>query len=208
MWSQTLLNVIIASLISSVLSKPRTLDSVPLSTNLPLPLTQNLSSFCFTESQAFQGPTVDQWGNGLYYGPKETVNMTKGRTEQSGSAVWGQPSIRFPDGSTCCDHLEDARAYINYLDSTIIAYLALRQQFVVEAGRFKESREAVRAVERAVEVVKKAESLASEYGLARWIANVSEGVSMWGRGIGSLIDEERYKKSVWIIKSYYILISG
>lgn len=50
--------------------------------------------------------------------------------------------------------------------------MALRQQFVVEAGRFKDSRASVRAVERAVGVVKAAETLASQHGLAPWIANV------------------------------------
>lgn len=154
-------------------SAPRTLDSVPLPTTLSLPLTQNQTSKCFAESQVFQGPTVDQWGRGLYYGPSEQTNRTTRSSAEKGSAVWGEPSIKLSDGTTCCQNLSEVRDYINYLDSTIISYLAIRQQFVVEAGRFKNSREDVRAVERAVDVVKRAENLASQHALAPWIANVS-----------------------------------
>lgn len=51
--------------------------------------------------------------------------------------------------------------------------MAIRQQFVVEAGRFKDSKVAVRSPPRAVQVVENAETLAKKNGLAPWIANVS-----------------------------------
>ncbi|KAH9807747.1 hypothetical protein DFH28DRAFT_720519 [Melampsora americana] len=170
---RTLLAITLIHISSTIVASPRTLDSVPLPTTLSLPLTQNQTSKCFVESQVFQGPTVDQWGRGLYYGPIEQVNRTTRTSAEKGSAVWGQPSIQLADGTRCCENLSQVRDYINYLDSTIISYLAIRQQFVVEAGRFKNSRKDVRAVERAVDVVKRAEELASQHSLAPWIANVS-----------------------------------
>jgi chorismate mutase len=69
--------------------------------------------------------------------------------------------------------LKQVREYIDYLDKTILDYLAIRQQFVVEAGRFKDSKASVRSPTRAVQVVQNAQTLARKNGLAPWLANVS-----------------------------------
>lgn len=98
-------NVITSSSSSSTPSA--TLDSVPAETKLSLPLKQNQTSPCFSSSQAFQGPTVDQYGRGLYYGPNEEVNQTTSSNQKPGSALWGKPSIQLSDGTTCCDSLTD-----------------------------------------------------------------------------------------------------
>lgn len=111
MWLQTRLLTAITLFASSVFSKPRTLDSVAPPTSLSLPLTQNLTGTCFTESQVFQGPTVDQWGRGIYYGPTEEVNKTTSNSAKPGSAVWGQPTIRLADGTTCCENLADVSGF-------------------------------------------------------------------------------------------------
>ncbi|MBW0491320.1 hypothetical protein O181_031035 [Austropuccinia psidii MF-1] len=149
------------------------LSSVPSSTSLSLPLDQQHDSRCFTTPQTDYGPTVDLNGQPVRYGPKENTSYAPKTRTNSSDPVWGQPTIRFANGSSCCQHLSQVREYIDYLDETIVKYLSIRQQFVVEAGRFKASKQEVRAPPRAVGVVKNAQAIAQKVGLAPWVAQVS-----------------------------------
>lgn len=156
--------------------KPRRLDSVPKPTELSLPRSpaQHITtSRCYQESQTEQGPTVSPSGKVIPYGAGENVNYARDPSKPIGSVVWGYPGILLANGSTCCDSLSQVRDYIDYLDQTILDYLSIRQQFVVEAGRFKRSRHDVRSGPRALKVVQNAENDATKNGLAPWIANLT-----------------------------------
>ncbi|EFP93816.1 hypothetical protein PGT21_034177 [Puccinia graminis f. sp. tritici] len=150
------------------------LDSVPGPTTLSLPKSQHPNGVCYQSTQAGYGPTVDPHGNAVKYGSDEDISYGRDpKKHVPGTAVWAQPTITLSNGTKCCDSLTQVREYIDYLDKTILDYLAIRQQFVVEAGRFKDSKTAVRSGIRAVQVVKNAQTAAEKNGLAPWIANAT-----------------------------------
>lgn len=172
-------------LVAWIAAHPR-LDSLPKQTNLLLPQSQHQAGVCYQSSQAKYGPTVSKDGRGITYEASE--NITHARDPQHiipGAPVWGKPNIILADGSSCCDNLSEVRNYIDYIDQTIFEYLAIRQQFVVEAGRFKHSKLDLRATPRAIQVIQNAENVAQKNGLAPWIANAS-----WTATLNSFVELE------------------
>ncbi|PLW44533.1 hypothetical protein PCANC_08103 [Puccinia coronata f. sp. avenae] len=150
------------------------LDSLPEPTTLSLPEPQFQNGVCYQTSQAGYGPTVGRDGQAISYGPKEDIKFGRDPSRHTlGTPVWARPTIKLSNGTQCCDSLSQVREYIDYLDKTILDYLAIRQQFVVEAGRFKDSKASVRSPTRAVQVVQNAQTLARKNGLAPWLANAT-----------------------------------
>ena len=168
------LRICLVSCLAGLTHASLKLDSVPAPTKLSLPVSQHPQGICYQGTQAGYGPTVGPDGKAIKYGTDEDV--VHGRDPKShvaGTAVWSRPSITLSDGTKCCDSLAQVREYIDYLDKTILDYLAIRQQFVVEAGRFKDSKTAVRSTARAVQVVQNAMAAAKENGLTPWVANAT-----------------------------------
>ncbi|KAH9472675.1 hypothetical protein Pst134EA_003279 [Puccinia striiformis f. sp. tritici] len=150
------------------------LDSIPGPTTLSLPKPQHPNGVCYQGSQAKYGPTVGRDGKAIKYGSDEDIAYGRDpKNHVPGNAIWGRPTITLSNGTTCCDSLSQVREYIDYLDKTILDFFAIRQQFVVEAGRFKESKTAVRSSVRAVKVVENAVTAAEKNGFTPWVANAT-----------------------------------
>lgn len=64
-----------------------------------------------------------------------------------------------------CDSLADARAQIDSIDTKIIELIGLRQQYVDQAVRFKNSVQDVQAPERVELVIQKVRSQAQQLGV-------------------------------------------
>ncbi|QRV75275.1 Conserved oligomeric complex COG6 [Ceratobasidium sp. AG-Ba] len=56
---------------------------------------------------------------------------------------WGQPSVHFKNGTTCCGTIEEVRSNIGEIDQQILRLLGERAAFVREAARFKADRSGV-----------------------------------------------------------------
>jgi isochorismate pyruvate lyase len=82
-------------------------------------------------------------------------------------ALWGSPTV---DNGACCATLAEVRQNIDRIDRELVRLMAERGRYVHEASRFKANPAQVEAPERAEAVVRKAMSLAEEYGLSARIA--------------------------------------
>jgi isochorismate pyruvate lyase len=82
-------------------------------------------------------------------------------------ALWGSPTV---DNGACCATLAEVRQNIDRIDRELVRLMAERGRYVHEASRFKANPAQVEAPERAEAVVRKAMSLAQEYGLSARIA--------------------------------------
>ena len=65
---------------------------------------------------------------------------------------------------TACDSLAEVRFHIDRIDREIVALLAERGRYVLDAARFKTSEEAVRASDRVEQVIAKVRANAERYG--------------------------------------------
>jgi isochorismate pyruvate lyase len=68
------------------------------------------------------------------------------------------------NNSTVCNSLEEVRTHIDSLDRQIVALLAARGGFVMQAARFKKTTDDVKAPQRVEQVIAKVRALAVELG--------------------------------------------
>ena len=63
-----------------------------------------------------------------------------------------------------CNNLEEVRYNIDKIDNEIIKLIAKRQEYVIQASKFKKDTNSVKAPKRVEEVIEKVKDLATEYG--------------------------------------------
>ncbi|KIJ66080.1 hypothetical protein HYDPIDRAFT_110221 [Hydnomerulius pinastri MD-312] len=83
---------------------------------------------------------------------------------------WGQPSIQFPNGTTCCSSLDQVRAGIDDIDGQLLELLSQRAAYVREATRFKATLDTVDVPSRDQQVIDGAEANAASVNLPQTIA--------------------------------------
>jgi isochorismate pyruvate lyase len=90
-----------------------------------------------------------------------------GEPDPNHPAYWGRPSV---DGGKCCASLAEVRVNIDRLDREIIAAMAERGKYVVEAGRFKKDPAAVSAPARVEAIIARVRKMAEADGLSPEVA--------------------------------------
>ncbi|KAG0693012.1 hypothetical protein DFH29DRAFT_776368, partial [Suillus ampliporus] len=68
-----------------------------------------------------------------YFDPLPSIpSSTDNRT-----IPWGQPTIEYANGTTCCSSLDEVRGQLNTVDAQLLQLLSTRASYVREATRFK-----------------------------------------------------------------------
>ncbi|EGO00553.1 hypothetical protein SERLA73DRAFT_51202 [Serpula lacrymans var. lacrymans S7.3] len=83
---------------------------------------------------------------------------------------WGEPSITFSNGTTCCSSLDQVRDGINAVDSQLLQLLSDRAAYVREATRFKSTYASVNVPSRDKQVIQGAVDAASSVHLPQIVA--------------------------------------
>ncbi|KAG2037919.1 chorismate mutase, partial [Suillus americanus] len=60
--------------------------------------------------------------------PPSTANRT---------VPWGEPTIQYANGTTCCSSLDEIRENLDTIDAQLLQLLSTRASYVREATRFK-----------------------------------------------------------------------
>ncbi|APA16338.1 predicted protein [Sclerotinia sclerotiorum 1980 UF-70] len=108
---------------------------------------------------------------------------------------WGTPSYTLPNGTTCCDSLDQVRAGINDINAQLVDLLAQRAAYVREATRFKATLGDVNVPSRNQEVIDGAVALANQT-----VPRLPEEIA---RGVFEAIINESvpFEECVWAISS-------
>lgn len=85
---------------------------------------------------------------------------------------WGEPSITYSNGTTCCSSLDQVRSELNAIDSQLLQLLSTRSAYVREATRFKATEESVNDPSRSQEVIQGAIDAAPSVYLPQIVAKV------------------------------------
>ncbi|KAG2353168.1 hypothetical protein BDR07DRAFT_736580 [Suillus spraguei] len=100
--------------------------------------------------------------------PPSTANRT---------VPWGEPTIHYANGTTCCTSLDEVRTQLNTIDAQLLQLLSTRAQYVGEATRFKSTLADVNVPSRNEQVIKGAVDAAPSVHLPQIIAkDVYEGI--------------------------------
>ena len=98
-------------------------------------------------------------------------------------AYRGVPSAA---GGTCCQSLGEVRSHIDSIDKQIIALMAERGSYVLEAGRFKADPNAVTDQKRVDQIIAKMRGLAEQAHLSPDVAEAT-----YRAMIAAFTEEER-----------------
>lgn len=90
---------------------------------------------------------------------------------------WGEPTITYPNGTTCCSTLDQVRDELDAIDSQLLQLLSERSAYVREAARFKATEESVNDPSRSQQVIQDAIDAAPSVHLPQIVAKmVFEGI--------------------------------
>ncbi|KAI6007759.1 chorismate mutase, partial [Pisolithus orientalis] len=90
---------------------------------------------------------------------------------------WGEPTITYPNGTTCCSTLDQVRDELDTIDSQLLQLLSERSAYVREAARFKATEESVNDPSRSQQVIQDAIDAAPSVHLPQIVAKmVFEGI--------------------------------
>ncbi|KAI6112000.1 hypothetical protein EDD16DRAFT_1605554 [Pisolithus croceorrhizus] len=90
---------------------------------------------------------------------------------------WGEPTITYPNGTTCCSSLDQVRSELDAINSQLLQLLSTRSAYVREATRFKATEESVNDPSRNQEVIQGAIDAAPSVYLPQVVAKmVFEGI--------------------------------
>ncbi|KAJ8586435.1 hypothetical protein M405DRAFT_823340 [Rhizopogon salebrosus TDB-379] len=103
-----------------------------------------------------------------YYAPLPSIPpSTDNRT-----IPWGEPTIHYANGTTCCSSLDEVRDQLNTIDAQLLELLSSRAAYVREATRFKATLAAVNDPSRNAEVIQGAVDAAPAVHLPQIVAQV------------------------------------
>ncbi|KAG2127237.1 chorismate mutase [Suillus clintonianus] len=83
---------------------------------------------------------------------------------------WGDPTIQYANGTTCCSSLDEVRGQLNTIDAQLIQLLSTRTSYVREATRFKATIAAVNDPSRNQQVIQGAVDAAPSVHLPQIVA--------------------------------------
>ncbi|KIM63910.1 hypothetical protein SCLCIDRAFT_1213708 [Scleroderma citrinum Foug A] len=83
-----------------------------------------------------------------YYIPLPDLPVSK----DNRTVPWGEPTIKYSDGTTCCSSLDQIRNELDAIDSQLLQLLSIRAAYVGEATRFKPTESSVNVPSRNQEV--------------------------------------------------------
>ncbi|KAG1774646.1 chorismate mutase [Suillus placidus] len=115
---------------------------------------------------------------------------------------WGEPTIQYANGTTCCSSLDEVRAQLDTIDAQLLQLLSTRASYVREATRFKATSADVNDPSRNQQVIQAAVDAAPSVHLPQIIAQiVYEGIVN-----SSVLFEECIVSATPIFRSYPFLI--
>ncbi|KAH7920602.1 hypothetical protein BV22DRAFT_1020912 [Leucogyrophana mollusca] len=114
-----------------------------------------------------------QLSDKCYYDPLPNIPAsTANRT-----IPWGEPTITFANGTTCCSSLDQVRTELDAIDAQLLQVLSQRAAYVAEATRFKATLDSVDVPSRDQQVIQGAIEGAPAVHLPQIIAKiVYEGI--------------------------------
>ncbi|KAG1867007.1 hypothetical protein C8R48DRAFT_772197 [Suillus tomentosus] len=93
------------------------------------------------------------------------------------SIPWGEPTIHFANGTTCCSSLDEIRVQLDTIDAQLLQLLSTRASYVREATRFKATVSDVNVPSRNEQVIQGAVDDAPSVHLPQIVAkSVYEGI--------------------------------
>ncbi|KAG2087720.1 chorismate mutase [Suillus cothurnatus] len=100
--------------------------------------------------------------------PPSTANRT---------IPWGEPTIKYANGTTCCSSLDEIRVQLDTIDAQLLQLLSTRASYVREATRFKSTLADVNDPSRNQQVIQGAVDAAPSVHLPQIVAEtVYEGI--------------------------------
>ncbi|KAG2158709.1 chorismate mutase [Suillus bovinus] len=103
-----------------------------------------------------------------YFNPLPSIpTSTANRT-----VPWGQPTIQFANGTTCCSSLNEIRVQLDTIDAQLVQLLSTRASYVREATRFKSTVSDVNDPSRNQQVIQGAVDAAPSVHLPQIVAEV------------------------------------
>ncbi|KAH7911328.1 hypothetical protein BJ138DRAFT_1006882 [Hygrophoropsis aurantiaca] len=103
---------------------------------------------CLVFATASPAPLSDK----CYYLPLPNIPPSAANR----TVPWGEPTITFPNGTTCCSSLDQVRTQLDTIDAQLLEVLAQRAAYVAEATRFKPTESSVDVPSRDQQVLQEA----------------------------------------------------
>lgn len=85
---------------------------------------------------------------------------------------WGEPTIQYANGTTCCSSLDEVRQQLDIIDAQLLQLLSKRSSYVGEATRFKATIADVNVPSRNQQVIQGAVDAAPSVHLPQIVAEI------------------------------------
>ncbi|KIJ66079.1 hypothetical protein HYDPIDRAFT_110220 [Hydnomerulius pinastri MD-312] len=103
-----------------------------------------------------------------YYDPLPSIPVSNANR----TIPWGQPTIQYANGTTCCSSLDEVRDALDTVDAQLLQLLSTRASYVREATRFKNTEASVDDPSRNQQVIQGAIDGAAAVHLPQIVAKL------------------------------------
>ncbi|KAG1799541.1 hypothetical protein EV424DRAFT_1332521, partial [Suillus variegatus] len=108
-----------------------------------------------------------------YFNPLPSLPSSTGNR----TIPWGEPTIQFANGTTCCSSLDEIRVQLDIVDTQLLQLLSTRASYVREATRSKATVSDINVPSRNEQVIQGAVDNAPSVHLPQIVAKtVYEGI--------------------------------